>query len=283
MAINTTLTSSQGWSPDLVAFGPREAIPEALILRASTVVTEQLEGDAPAARVPWVDDAAADFFAEGTEITESDPALNEVTVYTGKIAQLIRVSREQYAQHTTADLLAGSVSRAITRRANEAFISQPTPGSGNTPPAGLLNAPGIIAGGTIDANLDPLAEVVGSIESAGGSPGVIIANPSAFANLRTLKTATDANSSLLGAGTEDQARRLLGIEVITSPAVPEGKMLVVDPTAVASAVGPVQVATSTERYFESDAVGLRATWRLGWSVQHADRIGSVDVADPTAA
>lgn len=278
----TTVNSTEAWSPDLVAFKPADVIPEALILRASTVVTDQLEGDAPAARVPWVDDAAADFTGEGTVIPEADPALSEATVYTGKVSQLITVSREQYGQHSTAELLAGSTRRAVTNKVNQAFIAQEAPASGNTPPTGLLNTSGIVAGGTISANLDPLADLVGTLETNGATPGLIVANPSAWADLRKLHTTDTSNESLLGAGTDDMQRRLLGIETVTSPAVPAGTLLVVDPSAVASAVGQLQVATSEHAHFSSDMIALRATWRVGWAVQHADRLGHVSV-DLTAA
>src|SRR5699024_2574096 len=72
-------------------------------------------------------------------------------------------------------------------------------------------------------------------------------------------------------------KRLLGVEVVTSAAVPEGQLIVVDQNAIASAVGPFEVFQSEHQYFEYDSIAIRATWRIGWAVQHADLIAVVNV------
>lgn len=274
-----TTNSATAWSPDVQAFKAADVIPDALILRGATVVTQSLEGDGPAARVPWVDDASATFTAEGADIDAADPTLSEVVVATAKVTQLLKVSREQWSQNQAAGLLSTSVARAVTRRANEAFIAQVAPVSpAITPPAGVANVSGIIEPSTaITANLDPLADAIAQIEANGGQPDLIVADPLAWGALRNLKTADSANSTLLGAGTEDQAKRLLGIDVATSPAVPVGKIVVLDSTATAAAVGQIQVAHSEHLYFDSDSIALRCTWRLGWGVQHPNRLAVVTV------
>jgi HK97 family phage major capsid protein len=66
---------------------------------------------------------------------------------------------------------------------------------------------------------------------------------------------------------------LLSLPVLVNPAMPAHTGLVIDRTAVVSAVGPLVVATSTDRYFDSDSVALRATWRAGHAVVRPDRIG----------
>lgn len=284
MAVNpiTTPNTPESFSPDLHVFNPADAVPDALILRASTVVTTQLEGDAPVARIPWVNDADAQFVEEGAFIEPSSPTPDEITVTTGKIAQIVAVSREQWHQQSTAGLLSNSVTRAVTKAGNNAFIAQPT-GSGYPPITGISETAGIIEGDPITASLDPLADVIAEIENNGGTPSLIVANPLAFGALRNLKTGDGANTSLLGAGTNDAERKLLGIEVVTSPAVPEGELLVIDSTAIASAVGPVQIAQSEHAHFAYDSIAVRVTWRIGWAVQHTDRIGKVTVTVPAEA
>lgn len=84
----TTVNSAKAWSPDIQAFPAGDTVPEALIFRGATVVTESLQGDDPVARVPWVDDAAAEFVAEGADITPADPALSEVVIATAKVSTL---------------------------------------------------------------------------------------------------------------------------------------------------------------------------------------------------
>lgn len=279
MAVETTVTSAKAWAPDGRFIPAQEAIPDALILSTS-IVAGQIEGDAPSIRVPWVDDADATFIAEGKEIPEADPDLAETTVYTGKVAQLLRISREQFAQPDAANLLADSVGRAVTNAANIAYLSQAAPASGaTTPPAGILNQ-SIVDGGNVSDSLDGLVDLVAGIEGAGGVATHILAAPDAWGALRKVKTGEASAASLLGAGTADAQRQLLGVPVIVSSAVPEATLVVLDRNAIVSAVGPVSVAQSTEAYFASDSIGLRATFRFGAKVMHPDRVGTISTLAP---
>lgn len=279
MSTITTPNSAEGWRPDVISIAPSEVIPDALILQTSTVAGH-VEGDEPVVRVIHVKDDTAGFVAEGADIEEADPQLDETLVATGKIAQLVRISREQYTQHETAGLLSESVRRAIMKAANQAYIAQPAPtGSNNTPPPGLLNVTGIEDGGTLGDDLDALADAVAHIETNGGQATHIIAAPDVWAALRKVKTGTGSNASLLGAGTDDATPRLLGVPVITTPAVPQGDMIVVDKTAVVSAVGTIQIATSHDVYFTSDSVALRATWRFGQNITNPERLVKLTLDD----
>lgn len=281
MATETTVTSSKAWSPDLTTFAASEVIGDALVLQASTVAGH-IEGDEPVLRVAYVDDDTAEFVAEGDEIPEGDPVLSEVTVATGKIAQLVRLSREQYVQSNAATMLSDSVRRAVIKRADLAFIGQAAPVSPNvTPPAGLLNVAGITAGGAVDGDLDGLVDIVAGIAAAGGSATHILLSPTAWASMRKFKTGTGSAQSLLGAGTTDATTSLLGVPVLVSNALTGASGLVIDRSAVVSAVGDVQVATSSDVYFASDSVGLRCTFRFGATVVRPDRVATFTVTAPT--
>lgn len=273
MATQTTLTASKAWRPDQNVFNPAEAVPDALILEHSTVAGV-IEGDAPALRVAYVTDDTAQFTAESAEIPEANPALDEVLVYTAKITQLVRLSREQFHQQGTAGELSMSVQRAITKKGNQAFLTQPKPtGSNTAPPAGILNIPGIVQGDPITANLDPLIDLVAGLESNGGTPTGILLDPLAWATLRKIKTGAGRETALLGAGTNDSVKMLLDLPVTVTSALSANSGIVLDSSAIASAVGPVNVATDESVYFTSDSVALRATWRIGWNVVKANRIG----------
>lgn len=277
MATITTSTSETGWSPDLYTYPALDVIPDALVLTTSTV-TGEIEGDEPAVRVPYIDDDTAGFFAEGADIDESDPDLNEVLVHTGKIAQLVRLSNEQWRQEHTPESLADSVERAVTKAANIAYLAQAAPTSpAVTPPAGLLNVAGIGNGGAVAANLDALIDLVAQLQSNGSDPSHILLDPVGWARLRKFKTASGAEVSLLGAGTTDAARYLLDLPVIVTPAMPTATGLVVDDTAVVSAVGDVRVAVSEHLFFKSDSVALRCTFRFGQNVVRPDRIGKFTI------
>ncbi|MGX6513027.1 phage major capsid protein [Rhodococcus sp. SJ-2] len=282
MATETTSTSAKAWSPDVTAFAAADVIPDALVLTASTVAGV-VEGDAPAVRVAYIDDDEAAFVPEGNEIPEGNPELNEVLVFTGKVAQLVRLSREQYGQDNVAQQLASSVARAVTKKANEAFLVQAAPVSpAVTPPAGLLNVTGIESGGAVADDLDGLVDLIATLEGNGATPSHILLAPDAWASLRKFKTGTGSAQSLLGAGSTDAVRSLLDLPVITTSALTAGTGLVVDKSAIVSAVGPVNIATSDDVYFSSDSVGVRATFRFGANVVRPDRIGSFTVTAPAA-
>lgn len=273
MATETTTTSAKAWSPDLSTFDAGDVVPEALILNTSTKAGT-VEGDAPAVRVAFVTDAAAGFVAEGAAIDEDNPGLDECLIHTGKVSQLIRLSREQWTQTGTSQMLSTSVARAVTKAANIAYLAQAAPvGPAVTPPAGLLNVSGIVAGAAVAGDLDSLVDLIATLQSNGSSPSHIVIDPVGWATIAKLKLGTGYNAPLLGAGTSDTARMLLGIPVLVSPAMTASTGLVIDKTAVLSAIGTVQVATSEHVYFNSDGVALRATWRFGQNVIIPNRIG----------
>lgn len=278
----TTLTSAKAWAPDQGAFNPADAVPEALILTHSTV-SGVIEGDAPALRVAYVTDDSASFTAEGTELDEANPGLNEVLVHTAKITQLVRLSNEQYRQAGTAAELSTSVQRAIVKKANQAFLTQTAPTSpAVAPAAGLLNVTGIEDGGAVAGNLDALVDLVAELESNGGTPSGIILDPLAWASLRKFKTGTGSEVGILGAGTNDAQKMLLDLPVTVTNALSANSGIVIDNTAIVSAVGAVQVATDESVYFTSDGVALRATWRIGWNLVRPNRIGKFTVTAPTS-
>lgn len=281
MATETTLTSAKAWSPDLSAVAPEDAVPAALILQTSTVAGS-VEGDAPSVRVMHVDDAAAGFVAEGVAIDEANPDLAECVVHTGKISQLLRLSREQWLQPNAQELLADSVRRAVTKAANAAYLTQvaPTPPV-TTPPAGLINVSGVEDIGAIADDLDGLVDGLATLAGNGANPSHILMSPTAWASLRKFKAGSGLASTLLGVGADDAAPRLLGLPVIVAPALGAGVGMVLDQSAIISAVGDVQVSVSEHAYFAADSVALRCTWRFGANAVHPDRIGKFTVTDPS--
>ncbi len=276
---HTTATSAFAWRPDVSVFAAPDVLSAALILQCSTI-SGSVEGDAPAVRCAFVNDDTATFVAEGDPIPESEPELAEVVVHTGKLSQLVRVSREQFFQTGTADSVSASVARALIRAADVAFLSQvaPTPPAVNPAP-GILNNPDIIPGGEISGSLDALVDIVAEIQGNGGQPTHIVVAPDAWGQLRKLKVGTDFNSTLLGAGVADAELRLLGVPVLVNPAVPMLSGVVLDARAIVSAVGDVLVSTSQDVYFNSDSIGLRSTWRIGQALVRPDRVATFTVAD----
>lgn len=337
----TTLTSAKAWSPDLQYFAAEDAVPTAAILQATTIAGS-IEGDEPAVRVPWIDDASAVVVPEGGDIPEADPRLAETTIYTSKTAQMVRLSREQLAQPDASELVMHSVQRAIVTAADRLLLTTGTPSSSaltaapaprtvtastttgskiitatdgaftNADIGAAVSGPGVSTSATIakvtdyrtaelssnatataagvvltvtpgaapsvTGSLDALVDAVAAIEADGGQATMVIAHPTAWAALSKLKTASGSAMALLGAGTDAAERRVLSMAVITSSGMPPGNLLVLDQRAVVSAVGDVQLATSDQRFFESDSIAVRVTWRLGWSIMSPARIRRLTIA-----
>lgn len=276
----TTSNAAKAWAPDFQAFSPDDVVPDALILQISTVAGS-VEGDAVAMIVPYVVDAAVAFVAEGVAPAIAEPAMAGCTVFTAKLSQVIAVSREQLGQSRASELLTHSMSRAITNAANTAFMTQAAPvGPAVSPPAGLLNVAGVTAGGAIADDLDALTDTLAVLQSAGATPTHVLASPTAWASLSKFKSATGAATTLLGAGVQAGERTIGGLPVIVTTALGTNKLLIVDKSAVISAVGQIQLAKSEDAYFSADVVALRATWRIGWNVVHPARIASMTVTAP---
>lgn len=282
MATITTGNSAQAWRPDTNSFAPADISPAALVLQTSTI-SGHVAGDAQTVRCAFIRDATAGFVPEGDEIPEDNPELDETIVYTGKLAQLARISNEQYGQDQTAPMLANSFGMAIKRAADAAYLAQPAPTDGHNPPAGLLNVPGVINVGEIAGNLDALVDGIAFLEVNESHPTHIIASPLAWGYLRKFKTGETYNSTLLGAGTTDATRMLLGLPVLVSPWIPGDTLLVLDKSVIISAIGDVVVATSEHAAFTADSVVLRATWRFGFNATRPERLAKFTVADPDAA
>jgi HK97 family phage major capsid protein len=272
MPIFSTQDSKKAFHLDAEGHAPVDIIPSALILTHSTVAG-RVDGDEPVVRVPALDlTDAPDFVPEGEAIDESNPDDTETLIGTSKVALLVPVSREQYAQGTAASLLSNAVRRAMVRKANFAFLAQPAPVGPSTQPRGGLIHQGLTDGGILGESLDELISAIAAIEIAGGVATNILAHPNAWAALSKMKAEDNSNVSLIGAGTEVAQRRLLGLPVAVDRDVPESSIIVLDVDAVLSVYGLLQIAVSEDYMFNRDAVAVRATWRLGARVNDPARV-----------
>lgn len=264
MTTVTTTGSPKAWGLDVLGIKPDQVIPEALIL-GITSKAGFVEGDSPAVRVPAIriDPDDIGFVPEGANIEEADPDLAELVLMTGKIAHLIKVSREQIAQPEALTTILNGQKRALIAKADWAMLQTPAPVAPATyPPAGLLAHAS--DAGPVGDNLDALVDAQTMVTSLpGGVATHVLASPESYAYVRKLKKGTGSNESLVGAGVEAGTPTLLGIPVRVTSAMPENKIAVLDKNQILSAYGDVLVARSDEFYFDSDNVGLRATFRFG--------------------
>lgn len=273
-----TSNSASAWRPDTYSFLAADVLPDALILQCSTVAGEII-GDAPSLKVAYITDDDADFVSEGSPIPEGDPTLSEAVVFSSKVSKLLRITSEQYRQAGTPAQLAASAARAVTRKADQAFISQAAPvGPAVAPSAGLLNVAGIVDGGAVGTNLDALVDLIAELQVNLADPSHLVVGPLAWSELRKFKESSVANNvSLVGAGVEDAQQRLLSLPVIVTNAITDYAGLVLDRKAVVSAVGAVEVASSKDAFFTSDSIAHRVLWRIGHTVPRPERIGKFSV------
>lgn len=270
-----TNTSAQAHRPDVITATHEDVLAESLIARVTTVAASGDLGDAQNVRVPFAIDTAAAVVPEGEEIEVDNPELAEVAFNTAKLAVLARVSNEQLYQGGTSSVLTNSVSRSLTRGADDLLLQ----GNADAGVTGLLDATGVQDGGPLGDSLDTLADALAAIETAGGTAAAIVAHPLDYAELRKLKVSEGANVSLLGAAADDIQPRVLGVPVYRSASARQGTLLVVDPGAVASAVSNATITVDQSRYFEYDASAVRGTIRLGASLVREGRAVTLSIGE----
>lgn len=269
MSTIQTTTTATAWSPDDFAFGPREAIPDALINHITTPMGS-VEGDDPVVRVAVVDDDEAAIVPEGTEIAEGTPDLAEVLIGTVKVAKLLRVSREQFTQSQTSTNLSEAAQRSIAAKADQVLLNQPPPAPGDAyPPAGLL-AQGMTDAGEV-AGLDDFIDILAGVQANGASPTSWLLAPETWAAIQKWKTGEGSSVPLLGAGATATNPLLLSVPVLVNKAVPAGTGVLLDKRDIASVAGGVFVAQSKDHYFSFDSIGLRVTFRFGATLIHPER------------
>lgn len=263
-------TNPRGAFPDVQGFSPSDIVPDALVLTAATPAAV-LDGDGPRARIPYVpDDVAAALVPEGTDIAETDPEISELVVATKKVAVLSVLSREAYHAQGIQELITNSLRRSIQQKADAVFLAN------TTDPTGLVNTTGMVTG-TITSSLDPVIDTLATLEANGGSPTHVLAAPDAWAALQKIKT-TSGTSVLVTDPATPTGRSLFGLPVIVNKFVPTGTLLVTDRNEILSVAGQVLAANSTERYFETDSVALRVTFRFGFGVIHSDRLAKLTIS-----
>ena len=68
--------------------------------------------------------------------------------------------------------------------------------------------------------------------------------------------------------------------MLASNSLADGTMLVLDRSTILSVYGSVMLATSQEFYFDSDSIGVRATFRFGARITNSERLVKLTVATP---
>ena len=261
----------KGLYPDQT-FPSAEVVPDSLILQIATV-TSAPEGDVPVVRVPYVEnDPTVGFVKEGEEIPTANPKLNEVLIQTKKLAIISEQSREASSYEESALAISTSLQRAITMKADHAFLNSATD------PTGLWNMAGVIDAGTVTDSFDPFTDAIMGIEANMGKATAIVIDPASWGALSKLKYTSGVLQ--LGSPAEQASRMLFGLPVYVTPSMEAGHALVVSREDLIAAVGQIGLNISTEAAFRADSIVYRAIWRIGWNVVHPDRMAKVAITLP---
>lgn len=129
-------------------------------------------------------------------------------------------SRAVHAALDAGTTLSQSVARAVTRRADIAFVAEPAPQEPAVAPVpGVLNWPEIVDGGEVVDDLDVLVDLIATLQQNLSVPSHLILGPLGWASFRKMKVGSAYNQSLLGAGTEDAQQLLLSLPVLVNRAI----------------------------------------------------------------
>jgi HK97 family phage major capsid protein len=230
------------------------------------------------------EDASADWLNEGQEITPTDGKFDTLTVVPAKIGGLSLISSELAHDSSPAaqQLVGQSLAESIARGLDTAFFgdeSDPAPAGlaalteyvapdpGATPPVVEADGYSAVDPGTAYTSVDPFAEAIATAEQFGGTIGAFVTTPAVALTLAKIKDETGSNRPLLGVdATNGTARQILGVPLLVSPAVETGVVWGISANAAIVVMrDDVTLAVSTDAYFSSDRVAVRATMRVGFA------------------
>lgn len=198
----------------------------------STVATT----DSARYRIPLVSrDVTAAWVPEGQEIGLSDMGLDELVVTPQKVAGLTSASREMVTDSNESidRVFSTSLMRAMTSAIDGAYFVAK---DAMNVPADLHGIEGIdhqtgvqqVKAGTAWENLDPFAEAMSLAAAQGATTTAFVANPATILKLQKLKTATNANTPLLGVDPAEPTKQtILGVPLLPARAVAENTVFAI--------------------------------------------------------
>lgn len=233
-------------------------------------------------RIPIVSgEVAAGWYADSADISLTDATTAEEIVRPRKTAGLSKISSElaNDSSPQAAQIVGDSIARSIATGIDAAFFGS-APGTG-VPPKGLgaltdANVT-LVTGPAAWANVDPFTEAIFAIEANGGSLTAFIANPADAQVLAKLKKLSTSNEPLLAPdATSPTTRRLAGLPLYTSTAVPAGTIYGIDSARVFTVMREdVTVEIDRSVYFGSDSVAVRGIARIAFGYPHTKAIARI--------
>lgn len=240
------------------------------IADASTAIacSTSVATDSSVYRIPKVvEDPAAGWVAEGAEIPASDAQVAQLDVVPTKLAALTVITSELAADSdpsATAIITAG-LARDIAKKIDAAYFGNlPAPAQSGL--GALAGVTTVTAAGPAWTDLDVFAEAQSEAEVLGTTIDSFAANPADALALSTLRDEANSNRPLLGTDPSTPTRRVVfGVPLRVSQYVPAGTVWAIPRSRsfVVTRQG-VEVTISSDAYFSSDRVGIRALTRVGF-------------------
>lgn len=268
MATSTSTTGIGGILPE--QYGPIIVQPVQQMSVAMQVATVIATSRHTMSLPVVTEDPSAAWVTEGSEITPDDPVFAEITVTPSKVAGLTIITRELADDSSPAalGLVGDGLARSIADQVDKAFfgdLSEPAP-------SGLESLSDVtpVDAGEAWTDLDPFTEAIAKAEGKGTAITSFVAHPDDALALGTLKEATSSNRPLLTPDPTTPTRRVIqGVPLLTSPHVTAGTVWALPKERVIVVRRQdVSLETSTDAYFSSDRVAIRAVMRVGFAFPH---------------
>lgn len=229
-------------------------------------------------RIPVLEgDPAADWTAEGADITPDDADFDEVLVTPKKAAALTIVSNELAADSTPAatGVLGQRLVQSLVRKVDAAFFGSTVANGPNG--IGSISPTTVYAGGDW-TDSDVFLEAVAAVETLGQKIDTFVAHPDdALALARIKKLTSGSNEPLLAAdATLPAGRQIAGVPLVVSADVPAGVVYGIPKATTFTVIredASVQIDSSA--YFASDRTAVRATIRVGFGFAYPASIVAV--------
>lgn len=298
-AITITPGEIADLSPDTYAFHPFDAMSEALVNLAGTVIANTNLSDRSKLSVSYTESGRdlVGIVAEGAEIQETATVFKHVEVPSVKLAVLKVASNEVINHNNTSSDTAGKIVTQAVQDLRDA-ADKAIFGHGAATSNGLvpfaLNAD-FADLGTLGSNLDWLADGLANIVDGGGleRDSIIVTSPKGQAALLKLKDEANGNRPLIDTLSAASSysvpnatamtpssipvRNLAGIPILVSRnlAAPEGsgeELYIMDRPNLLVAATEVVVAKSDQADFKRDSQSFRGTMRIGWKLARPERV-----------
>ena len=214
---------------------------------------------------------SAAWVAEGGTISAADPTIGSVTLGAYKLASLTLLSSELAADAAfpIEEYVGRAAGRQIAYVAGSAF----TLGTGTTQPTGFVtaaNTAGALStatGSAFFAAPDILTLIYALEPSYRNQDTVVMASTTAVAKIRKFQDTTGQfifQPGIDGPGSDRIAgyRFLENVNLAAVGSASKSVAVLHGPSYIVREVGSIDVARSTDRYFETDQVALRTLYRV---------------------